>query len=81
MNQIGRRGFLQKWVFHSLEAGQSPAPSIELLGKMGFDGVELIVSAPQDLTGLISIEQDGHPGDMNATCKRYLELMRSPINA
>ena len=40
------------WVFHSLGAGQSPIPSIELLGEMGFDGVELIVSAPQDLTNL-----------------------------
>jgi len=29
--------------------------------------------------GYVSIEQDGHPGDMKATCKRYLELMRKLI--
>jgi len=29
--------------------------------------------------GYISLEQDGHPGDMKATCKRYLELMRKLI--
>jgi sugar phosphate isomerase/epimerase len=40
------------WVFHSLRAGQSPVESIELLGNMGFDGVELIVSEPPDLTSL-----------------------------
>jgi sugar phosphate isomerase/epimerase len=28
-------------------------------------------------TGFLSIEQDKHPGDMRATCKRYLEMMRS----
>jgi sugar phosphate isomerase/epimerase len=27
-------------------------------------------------TGFASIEQDKHPGDMLATCKRYLEMMR-----
>jgi sugar phosphate isomerase/epimerase len=29
--------------------------------------------------GYISLEQDGHPGDMKATSKRYLELMRKLI--
>ena len=27
-------------------------------------------------TGFISLEQDKHPGDMRATCQRYLEIMR-----
>ena len=40
------------WVFHDLSAGRSPVESIELLGEMGFDGVELIVSASSDLTNL-----------------------------
>ena len=40
------------WVFHNLSAGESPIKAIELLGEMGFDGVELIVSVPQDLTNL-----------------------------
>jgi sugar phosphate isomerase/epimerase len=31
-------------------------------------------------TGFLSIEQDKHPGDMRATCKRYLEMMRSYLS-
>jgi sugar phosphate isomerase/epimerase len=27
-------------------------------------------------TGYLSIEQDKHPGDMRATCQRYLQMMR-----
>jgi sugar phosphate isomerase/epimerase len=37
------------WCFHSLTAGADPEPALDLLGEMGFDGVELIASAPQDL--------------------------------
>jgi len=40
------------WVFHDLSANQSPVRSIEILGEMGFDGVELIISASRDLTSL-----------------------------
>jgi sugar phosphate isomerase/epimerase len=40
------------WVFHPLSANQSPINSIDLLGEMGFDGIELIVSASRDLTEL-----------------------------
>jgi sugar phosphate isomerase/epimerase len=40
------------WAFHDFSANQSPVNSIELLGEMGFDGVELIVNAPSDLTNL-----------------------------
>jgi sugar phosphate isomerase/epimerase len=29
--------------------------------------------------GFVSLEQDGHPGDMKVTCKRYLDLMRKLI--
>jgi sugar phosphate isomerase/epimerase len=29
--------------------------------------------------GYLSLEQDKHPGDMKATCKRYLEIMREYI--
>lgn len=38
------------WVFHSLSAGADPEPALDLLGQMGFDGVELIASASSDLT-------------------------------
>ena len=27
-------------------------------------------------TGYLSLEQDKHPGDMRATCERYLHMMR-----
>ena len=40
------------WNFHALSAGESPVNAIELLGEMGFDGIELIVSSPRDLTSL-----------------------------
>ena len=40
------------WVFHPLSANQSPVNSIEILGEMGFDGIELIISASRDLTDL-----------------------------
>jgi len=40
------------WVFHPLRAGASPVESIQILGEMGYDGVELIVSEPPDLTSL-----------------------------
>jgi sugar phosphate isomerase/epimerase len=26
--------------------------------------------------GFLSIEQDKHPGDMKATCKRYLQMLK-----
>lgn len=37
------------WCFHSLSPGADPEPAIEVIGKLGFDGVELIVNAPKDL--------------------------------
>ena len=40
------------WVFHDFSANQSPIPSIEILGEMGFDGIELIINASSDLTSL-----------------------------
>jgi sugar phosphate isomerase/epimerase len=38
------------WCFHSLTAGADPEPALDILGELGFDGVELIASAPGDLT-------------------------------
>jgi sugar phosphate isomerase/epimerase len=38
------------WCFHSLTAGADPEPALDILGDLGFDGVELIASAPSDLT-------------------------------
>ena len=37
------------WCFHSLSAGADPEPGLDIIGELGFDGVELIVNAPKDL--------------------------------
>jgi len=37
------------WCFHPLSAGADLEPALDLLGAMGFDGVELIASARSDL--------------------------------
>ncbi len=37
------------WCFHSLTPGADPEPGLDIIGQMGFDGVELIVNAPADL--------------------------------
>ena len=37
------------WCFHSLTAGADPEPGLDIIGELGFDGVELIVNAPKDL--------------------------------
>jgi len=47
------------WVFHSLSAGQSPVEAIDLIGGMGFDGIELIISAPQDIKQFWTDDQIG----------------------
>jgi hypothetical protein len=38
------------WCFHSLTAGADPEPALDIIGELGFDGVELIASARRDLT-------------------------------
>lgn len=38
------------WNFHNLARGADPEPAIDLIGEMGFDGIELIVNVPADLT-------------------------------
>ncbi len=37
------------WCFHDLSRGADPEPAIDIIGDLGFDGIELIVNAPQDL--------------------------------
>jgi sugar phosphate isomerase/epimerase len=37
------------WCFHSLTAGADPEPALDIIGGLGFDGVELIASARRDL--------------------------------
>lgn len=37
------------WCFHSLGPAADPEPSLDIIGGMGFDGVELIVTARNDL--------------------------------
>jgi len=37
------------WCFHDLGPGVDPEPAIEIIGDLGFDGIELIVTARKDL--------------------------------
>lgn len=37
------------WCFHDLTPGADPEPAIDIIGDLGFDGIELIVNAPRDL--------------------------------
>ena len=37
------------WCFHNLSPAADPEPAIEIIGELGFDGIELIVTAPDDL--------------------------------
>ena len=37
------------WCFHDLSPAADPEPAIDIIGEMGFDGVELIVTARRDL--------------------------------
>ena len=37
------------WCFHGLGPAADPEPAIDIIGEMGFDGIELIVTARKDL--------------------------------
>jgi sugar phosphate isomerase/epimerase len=37
------------WCFHDLSPGADPEPAIDIIGELGFDGIELIVNAKADL--------------------------------
>lgn len=37
------------WNFHALSAGANPEPAIDLIGELGFEGIELIICARSDL--------------------------------
>ena len=37
------------WCFHNLSPGVDPEPAIDIIGELGFDGIELIVTARRDL--------------------------------
>jgi len=37
------------WCFHSLGPAADPEPALDVIGELGFDGVELIVTARRDL--------------------------------
>ncbi len=39
------------WCFHNFGSGADPEPAIDIIGELGFDGIEMIVNAPEDLTG------------------------------
>src|ERR1051325_5815560 len=38
------------WCFHSFAGGTNPEEAIDIIGELGFDGTDLIVLAPNDLT-------------------------------
>jgi len=38
------------WCFHSFAAGTNPEEAIDTIGELGFDGVDLIVLGPRDIT-------------------------------
>lgn len=40
------------WCFHSFEAGADPSEALDILGKLGFEGTELILNARQDIERL-----------------------------
>ncbi len=44
-------------------------------GVMDFQAIAAALRAV-NFDGFLSLERDKHPGDMKATCKRYLEMMR-----
>jgi sugar phosphate isomerase/epimerase len=37
------------WCFHSLSPAADPEPALDVIGELGFDGIELIVTAQRDL--------------------------------
>ena len=39
------------WCFHDLSPGVDPEPAIDIIGELGFEGIELIVTARRDLKG------------------------------
>src|SRR6516162_2970139 len=39
------------WCFHDFSPGVDPEPAIDIIGELGFDGVEMIVTASRDLNG------------------------------
>lgn len=39
------------WCFHSFDAGASPEAAIEIIGKIGFEGLDLILLAREDIPG------------------------------
>ena len=40
------------WAFHSFAPGQDPEPAVATIGALGFDAIELIIMAKEDLTGV-----------------------------
>lgn len=39
------------WCFHDFSPGVDPEPAIDIIGELGFDGIEMIVTASRDLNG------------------------------
>src|SRR5207247_1829375 len=37
------------WCFHNFSPAADPEPAIDIIGEMGFDGIELIVNARKDI--------------------------------
>jgi len=47
------------WVFHDFSPGVDPEPALDIIGEIGFDGVELIVTSRKDLSEFWTDEKIG----------------------
>lgn len=50
-NKNGPRVGCTSWAFHSFAGGTNPEEAIDTIREIGFDGIELILLAPDDITG------------------------------
>jgi sugar phosphate isomerase/epimerase len=55
------------WCFHDLTPGADPEPAIDIIGEMGFDGVELILTARNDIK---TFWTDARIGRLNRNLER-----------
>jgi len=56
------------WNFHSLAGGRDPREAIDTIGRLGFEGVELILQSRKDIKGFWT---DGAIGEVRKQLDRY----------
>src|SRR5688572_21691628 len=47
------------WCFHSFAPGADPEEAIDIMGEIGFEGTDLILTAPEDIQGFWTDEKVG----------------------